>query len=60
MSDEYPYEGTVFGDYQLIRGLGHGGFADVYLGTDIRLGILCPPIELTMFISQLNQIKVRF
>lgn len=38
MSDEYPYEGTIFGDYQLIRGLGHGGFADVYLGTDITLG----------------------
>jgi serine/threonine protein kinase len=35
---EYPYEGATFGDYRLMRGLGHGGFADVYLGTDVELG----------------------
>jgi serine/threonine protein kinase len=29
---------NTFGDYRLIRGLGRGGFADVYLGTDITLG----------------------
>ena len=38
MSDDYPYEGTHFGDYQLVRGLGRGGFADVYLGIDRTLG----------------------
>ncbi len=37
MSDKYPYEGVTFGDYRLVRGLGRGGFADVYLGTDITL-----------------------
>jgi serine/threonine protein kinase len=38
MSSDYPYEGATFGDYRFIRGLGRGGFADVYLGTDISLG----------------------
>jgi eukaryotic-like serine/threonine-protein kinase len=38
MFPAYPYVGQIFGDYKLLKGVGHGGFADVYLGEDIQLG----------------------
>ncbi|HEY0755123.1 MAG TPA: serine/threonine-protein kinase [Ktedonobacteraceae bacterium] len=37
MSDQYPYEGAIFGEYKLKSGLGHGGTADVYLAEDTNL-----------------------